>query len=122
MRAACMVLVLALVALGACARVNQVALVASTAAIVCDGAQTYRAAAGDWGHGSLMESNPIMGTAPSKGRVVGYFAGAAIANVAVWLVMPERYKSVAPAGVLAMQVDPIATNVRSTRSVCGFPF
>jgi len=104
-RLAAVALALALANTAACTHVNRATLIASTAALACDWAQTRSFAERGWALRSAyggdylpkLETNPIMGTAPSPMTVDLYFAGIAIANVALYLVVPESYRWLAPA-------------------------
>lgn len=97
----------------ACTHVNRATLVASTAALVVDWRYTRGNAQREWhcGGRQFYESNPVMGWRPSTGAVDLYFAAAAALNTAVWVLMPSRYKSAVPVGVLALQAGPIMGNL-----------
>jgi hypothetical protein len=101
-----------------CTHVNRATLATSTAVIVCDWGQTRNMAMQNWDGGNFTEMNPLLGPAPSTGNVDAYFAASAALNVAVWLLMPERYRSVVPAGVIVMQTKTIVGNTPNT-GLCG---
>jgi hypothetical protein len=113
------VLLLVLVLSGCSLRnVNRATLAASTAGLACDWAQTRSTAAGGWVNHH--ETNPMLGARPTTAQVDTYFVVAAIANTFVWLVMPQKLRSVVPAGVFAVQVDSVQHNRRVLDNVCGF--
>jgi hypothetical protein len=62
----------------------------------------------------------VLGERPRTGAVDVYFTTIAITNVALWLAMPARWRSVAPIGVLAVQASTISGNMATTRGLCGF--
>jgi hypothetical protein len=99
---------------------NVTTLVASTAMLAMDACQTHSAAAEGWSDGRSEGGNSrvIMGSHPGEGTVVAYFAGVAIANVAVWYLMPERWRSVVPGAIIGIQVPVVIGNMSST-SGCG---
>lgn len=102
-------LVVVLVLCCGCATANRAAIVASTAALACDWAQTRRMAASGWP--GTYEDNPVLGMRPGVSRVEMYFASVAIANIALYLLLPERYRAVVPTAVTAAQVHSVAQNV-----------
>jgi hypothetical protein len=109
-----------LVALAAgCANihVNRAALVASTLALACDAGQTMRAAREGWK--GQFEQNPVMGSHPDQATVAGYFVGAIAINSLVWLVTPDRHKSIVPAGVIGVQAAAIHGNLQRSLGMCG---
>jgi len=105
--------------LGGCTGVNRAALVASTLALACDAAQTYRAADSGWME--RYEENPILGRKPTTPTVLAYFTTAIVGNAVVWAVMPRSVKSLVPTGIIAFQANSISMNMESTSSVCGIP-
>lgn len=114
----------ALTSSAACTQINRATLAASTAALACDWAQTRSVAERGWG--TQREVNPIMGPTPTATQVDSYFAVVALWNVALWMALPKRLKSVPPLAVMAVEYDPIHTNLsttsdRATRNtgVCG---
>lgn len=100
-----------------CTATNRAMLVASTATVVCDWAQTRGRASADWV--GYRETNPMLGTTPSVMTVDGYFAIVAGFNALIWLAMPERYKSVVPTALIAVQADAIQYNVSGRAGLCG---
>ena len=112
-------IVLALVLSVGCANVhvNRATLIASTLALACDWAQTRAASSSGWV--GFLESNPIMGDRPSTGMVDMYFAGALIANASAWALMPQRFRSAIPVGVVAIQQDAIRSNAGYGMGWCG---
>lgn len=112
---------LAVVLLTGCANahVNRATLVASTAALVLDWKQTRTWAEHDWvlpgatgPSWTSDESNPLLGGHPRSGAVDMYFTFAVVTNIAIWLVMPDKYKSVIPAALLGAEAPAIAGNIR----------
>jgi hypothetical protein len=98
--------------------VNRATLAASTAALACDWSQTRAHAAAGWP--DTHETNPIMGERPHPLSVDAYFATSVALNVAVWLAMPERWRSAAPTALLAVQGDAIAESATKHHgTVCG---
>lgn len=110
-------LVLAVVMLTGCSTAGRVALVASTAALACDWAQTRGHAELGWG--GYREMNPMLGSTPTTATVDGYFAVSAGLNALIWLAMPRRFKAIVPAMVTAVQVDTIRGNIRGGTHLCG---
>lgn len=114
--------------LAACTNVhvNRAALIASTAALSCDWAQTHAAADRGWQRrtesGQLMiqqEDNPLIGPHPSTGEVGAYFLGAIALNAAAWVFLPRRWSTAVFAGVVAAQATSIVTNSGVGLGVCG---
>lgn len=101
-----------------CVHVNRTTLVASTAALACDWAQTRSMARRDWPDGSY-DRNPILGGRPDTLHVDVYFATAAVWNALLWYALPKRWKSVPTLGVVAVQARPVMANVESTGTICG---
>jgi hypothetical protein len=97
--------------------VNRAILVASTLALACDAGQTMRAARGGWN--GQTEGNPVMGERPDQALVAGYFVGAIAVNAIAWLATPERYKSIAPLAVIAVQEQAIDGNIKTGLGICG---
>lgn len=98
--------------------IDVAAIAVSTASLVCDWGQTHQAAAAGWM--DRAEANRLLGPAPSTRTVNIYFAGAIVANVALWLVLPKRYRSLASAGLIAVQANAIGSAVIDHAStLCG---
>lgn len=99
---------------------NVATLVASTAMIALDACQTHSAAREGWSDGRQEGGNSrvIMGSHPSETMVVSYFAGVAVANAVAWYLMPERWRSVLPAAIVAVQIPTVVGNMSSV-SGCG---
>ena len=102
----------------ACSHVNRATLVASTAALACDWAQTRELAGDGWR--THRETNPMLGERPTTNVIDTYFLAAAIVNATVWAVMPERFRSVIAGGVAARQGLAIGRNLSEDASACGF--
>jgi hypothetical protein len=117
-------IVIALV-LSGCANVhvNRAALVASTAALALDWHYTRGAAASGWrcGGASLEEvgmARAVIGQTPSARDVDVYFAASAVLNLAIWSVVPVRYKSAIPIGVIGIQAKAIVRNMDGIAASC----
>jgi hypothetical protein len=106
---------------GACSlrAVNTGTLVASTAALACDWAQTRGAAAAGWE--GVHENNPVMGPTPSTATVDAYFFAVAIVNAAIWHVTPESWRPVTQGALISRQSLAIVRNSdpESTGTICG---
>lgn len=115
-----MLLVCAVLLAGGCANgyVNRGALIASTAALVCDGMQTMKTANGGWS-GSY-ERNPIMGPAPDGLTVGVYFASAVVFNAFAWAVTPAKYRAALPTTIAAVQTRTVLRNISHGTGLCGF--
>ena len=98
--------------------IDLTALAVSTAALACDWGQTHAAAADHWA--MMYEKNPVLGQAPSTSTVNAYFAVAVVANTALWLLLPDRYKSIVPGVVIGVQAKAIGVPVMArATSLCG---
>lgn len=108
------VAIVVMLALTGCANVhvNRATLVGSTASLALDWWKTRGYAADSW-PGRSEETNPLMGRAPSTGRVDLYFASFVAVNAVVWYLMPERWRSVVPTGILAVQAQAAYRNIRN---------
>ena len=106
------------VALGGCANahVNHATLIASTAMLAVDWGQTREMTGRGW-----TEQNPLMGEHPPGHVVDMYFMSMAALNAIVYLVMPDRWKSVLPAGVIGMQAVAIDRNMSYGVSLLPLP-
>lgn len=106
-----------MVSSGACTHVNRATLATSTAALAVDWYLTRAFASRDWrcesGDGWAREKNPIISGRPSATTVDIYFAAVAVGNLALWLALDKRYKSIAPLAVTALQVHPIVNNIET---------
>ena len=116
--------------------IDVTALVVSTAALAWDWKQTRTWAGDNWqrsdGNGGMWvnhENNPIIGARPGMHTVDVYFALTAATNLAIWYLMPEKYRSVVPAALVVAEASAIAGNIRAARrastgswscSMCGF--
>lgn len=99
-------------ALAACGRGPQIAaLVASEALIAADWAQTRCHAANGWR--GAYEQNPILGHAPSPGAVDVYMLGAAIGNLALWMVLPRGWNTAASTAVAGFELHTVNDNERN---------
>lgn len=100
-------MVLVMVLLGGCAdmRVNRTTLVVSTMAIAVDYAQTREMVSRGW-----EEQNPMLGSRPNEAAIACYFFSAAALNAMAWLLVPDRWKSVIPLGVIGTQAVTIHGN------------
>lgn len=104
--------VIALLLTSGCTHVNRATLLASSASLACDWAQTRSRAEVGWR--GTFENNPMLGAKPSVERVDFYFATAIAANVGIWILMPDRFKSVIPLGVTTVQTKTIIGNLPQT--------
>jgi hypothetical protein len=121
--------VIAAVATCSCAHVDRAAIVASTATMACDWAQTRSAASQGWTwieRGERMraaEQNPLLGPSPGVASVDAYFAAATAINLAVYALLPRRYRGVIPLVVTAAETRAIVGNYaedrRSLTGMCG---
>lgn len=105
-----------------CVHADRVAIVASSAAIICDGMQTLRMAGQNWVDDSQdhWEQNPLMGRKPSTTVVGAYFLGAFVINAALWVVTPPKYRAAAPLTITALETVTIVDNASRNRTgVCG---
>lgn len=92
-------------------------LVVSTAALALDWRQTRSAAAEQWSGGRWEGGYPAqmaIGAHPSARTVDCYFAVAAAANIALWAVLPPRWRSVIPGVVIGAEAWTIAGNLSTT--------
>lgn len=80
---------------------DRATLALSTALLAADWNQTRSQAEVGWS--STREANPLLGTAPDVHAVDSYFAIAALANVALWIALPPRWRSAIPVGVMAIE-------------------
>jgi hypothetical protein len=97
--------------------VDVVTLVLSTAALTVDWRQTRDAAREGWSGGRWEGGYPAqmaIGAHPSTRTVDGYFALTAAANVALWAVLPPRWRSVVPGFVLSVEVVTVGGNLSTT--------
>jgi hypothetical protein len=85
------------------------ALVASTATLACDWAQTRGAAERGWI--GYREGNPMLGKTPSVGAVDAYFATATLVSIAAWYLLPRGWRAVTHTAIAVWQMDTIANNV-----------
>lgn len=103
--------------------IDVTALVASTAALACDWAQTRGVSQGSWmSRGTytsgIKEYNPLLGAAPSPRALDVYFASAAVINAALWVALPKRYRAIIPGIVIAAESRTIYNNIPYT-GMCG---
>lgn len=63
------------------------------------------------------EVNPLLGSHPSIREVDLYFATAAVLNAALWVLLPKRYRAIAPIAVTAVEINSIRLNVDSTQNM-----
>lgn len=90
-------------------------LIASTAALAIDWRQTRGAADAHWNdRAEVGIASMALGRTPSSRGVDCYFAAAALANVALWAVLPPRWRSVVPGVVLGVEARTIAVNLPTT--------
>lgn len=97
--------------------IDTTVLVASTAALAIDWRQTRNAAVERWSGGRWEGGYPAqmtLGAHPSTHSVDGYFALAAATNIALWTILPARWRSVIPGIVIGAEVSTIAGNLSTT--------
>lgn len=97
--------------------IHRSTLIASTAALACDWADTSRMAHDSWrGH---EEMNPLLGKKPTEYAVGIYFASAIALNAAIWYLIPGHAKSLIPIGVTAISAHTIIGNQDVGTGWCG---
>lgn len=92
-------------------------LALSTVSLAVDWRQTRGAAVERWSGGARAEigiATMFIGSQPSPGSVDRYFAVAALANIALWAVLPPRWRSVIPGAVIGIEATAIAGNLPRT--------
>lgn len=63
------------------------------------------------------ETNPFLGEHPADVAVCTYFAGAMLLTGAVWYLLPEHFRFLAPLAVLIVEVPLIERNARAGLSI-----
>jgi hypothetical protein len=90
--------------------VDYATIVVSTAALVADWGQTACTAYKGWGF--THEVNPLMGSErPSVAAVTTYSAVVIALNLVAWKVLPPKWRSVIPSGVIAVQSYAVFSNM-----------
>jgi hypothetical protein len=72
----------------------------------------------DWGQtrhiaknsNRFIETNPVLGTSPSVGKVDAYFVGAMVGTVALAHVLPSDWRQLFLGGVLALELGVVSQN------------
>ena len=80
---------------------------ASLAALAVDWGQTRHIAKNP---SRFIETNPILGTSPSVGKVDAYFIGAMVGTVALAHVLPSDWRQLFLAGVLTVELGVVQQN------------
>jgi hypothetical protein len=100
--------------------IDYTAIAVSTAALVADWGQTACTASKGWGF--THEVNPLMGSArPSVFAVTAYSATVVALNVLAWKLLPEKWRSVIPASVIAVQSYAVLSNLTNRWVPSGCP-
>jgi hypothetical protein len=100
--------------------VTRAALATSTVVLVCDWHETRQLADRRWrvGRRTWEEQNPVLGPTPGTAAVDRYFLVVAALNIALWLVLPRRWKLIVPLLLLAWEVRTVLVNVGQGLGVC----
>lgn len=111
-------------ALSACTWQNadRATLASSYAAMTCDYLQTRLASSEGWVNpdGKLIaEQNAFMGSAPNTMTVDAYFITLGVINAAVWLALPEKWRSVWGGAITLEHARVIRGNAEHGFGVCG---
>ena len=80
---------------------------AALAALAVDWGQTRHIAKNPQ---RFIETNPVLGTAPSVGKVDAYFVGAMVGTVALAHVLPNDWRQLFLAGVLTVELGVVQQN------------
>ena len=80
---------------------------AAVAALAVDWGQTRHIAKNP---NRFIETNPVLGTAPSVGKVDAYFVGAMVGTVALAYVLPSDWRQLFLGGVLALELGVVQQN------------
>lgn len=110
--------------------VDMTALAVSAAALVVDWGYTHSAAADNWGHGWCWHGHYLgrheggtaqwaIGRKPSTQAVDAYFAAWAVADVALWAVLPDRWRAIVPGMIIGVEVLPVIGNIRGDAPAFG---
>lgn len=98
-----------------CTTFDHATMVASTATLACDWAQTHGQANDGWSE--YYEKNPVLGDSPSASSIDTYFAAVAVFNIGVWLVLPPKWRSIIPTLITVAETRTIFRNIPNT-GVC----
>lgn len=80
-------------------------LAVSSAMLAIDWSQTREMTGRGW-----TEQNPVLGAHPSAHAVDGYFLSVAVINAVVYMLLPSRYRAVAPSAIILVQLGALANN------------
>jgi hypothetical protein len=80
---------------------------AAVAALAVDWGQTRHIAKNP---NRFIETNPVLGTSPSVGKVDAYFVGAMVGTVALAHVLPNDWRQLFLAGVLTVELGVVQQN------------
>lgn len=82
-----------------------------TVALGCDYLQTRQIVARAQSRGDHLEANPVMGERGERVPVPVYFTGVALASTALALALPQPWRRISQAALLAVQVKAVAHNM-----------
>lgn len=92
---------------------------ASTVLTACDTGQTLSIARAGW-PGTAHEGNWMLGEKPSTGALVGYNAGVMVANAAVYVAVPPKWKFAPPLVLGLVEAIVVIGNAMFVpRPLCG---
>ena len=80
---------------------------AAVAALAVDWGQTRHIAKNP---NRFIETNPVLGTSPSVGKVDAYFVGSMLGTVALAHVLPSEWRQMFLGGVLALELGVVSQN------------
>ena len=80
---------------------------AAVAALAVDWGQTRHIAKNP---NRFIETNPVLGSSPSVGKVDAYFVGAMVGTVALAHVLPSDWRQLFLAGTLAVEIGAVSQN------------
>ena len=113
-----MLKVLFVLACTSCVHADRAMLAVSTATIACDWGQTRQAAKSGWG--VYYEKNPYLGEEPGVLRVDSYFVTMLAANALIWVVVPEKWRTVYGITITGIQGRALYRSMEyGERSACG---
>lgn len=100
-----------------CIHADRIALATSLATTAMDWKQTRCAAGRGWAHTyeSGMPARAMIGETPSQRAVDLYFVGATAANIALWAVLPPKWRAIAPGIVTGIELRTVVGNLDTTR-------
>lgn len=102
---------------GALLHANRIGVGLAVGTIACDWGGTRWAAQRGWV--DKVESNPILGPAPSTARVDAYMAASALVVVGLGQLLPSKLRPLLYAAAVVVEVEAIRHNLGTTPGVCG---